>query len=179
MPKRVLGLTITQTRLRELLEYDPDTGVFRWRKGGTGRYYPGRVAGATNVQGYRVISFGGERLRAARLAWLYMTGEWPDKHIDHINGDPGDDRWCNLREASESQNMSNVKLRAHNTSGAIGVSWNKRRGKWHARVNFELVTYHVGYFDSFEEAVKARDMKATQLHGAFAQLNNLVEGMRQ
>jgi hypothetical protein len=66
-------------------------------------------------------------------------------------------------------------LRLNNTSGARGVSWNKRLGKWHARVNYQRRLFHCGYFDTFEEARTARDAKALQLHGAFAQLNNLQE----
>lgn len=179
MSKKLLGSMLTQTRLRELLEYDPATGAFRWRKGGTGRYYAGRIAGATSVQGYRVINFDGEKLRAARLAWLYMTGKWPDEHVDHINGDRGDDRWANLREATRAENLHNVGLRVHNTSGVRGVYWNKRQQQWHARVNFNGTLFHCGYFDSIEEAKAARDAKAFSLAGEFARFDNLPKGVLQ
>jgi hypothetical protein len=175
---------ITAIRLRELLDYDPQSGIFRWRRQinvgtsaqGARNRWAERRAGVMTVHGYWIISVDNERLRAARLAWLYMTGKWPDEHIDHINGDPADDRWANLREATRSENMANAKLlRLNNTSGARGVSWNKRLGKWHARVNFQRQLHHVGYFDSFEEAVAARDAKAAEIHSAFAQLNTLKE----
>jgi hypothetical protein len=171
---------ITALRLRELLDYDPLTGIFLWRRqsgvfnsaAGPRNRWASKRAGAMTVQGYYIISVDNERLRAARLAFLYMTGEWPKEHIDHINGDTADDRWCNLRQCSIAENMANTKLlRLNNTSGARGVSWNKRLEKWHARVNFQGCLHHCGYFDSFEEAVQARDAKAKQIHGAFAKLN--------
>lgn len=166
---------LTQLRLRELLDYDPITGIFRSRHARS-KLKIGDCAGTIQFQGYRLISVDGEKLRAARLAWLYMTGEWPTEHIDHINGDPADDRWANLRQASRSENMANQKLlRLDNTSGARGVSWDKRLGKWHARVNYQRKLHHVGYFDSFEEAVAARDAKAAAIHQAFAKLNSLQE----
>jgi hypothetical protein len=162
---------LTQQRLRELLDYNPTTGIFSSRRAKS-KLKIGGVAGATHRQGYTLIGVDGERFRGCRLAWLYMTGEWPDQHIDHINGDPTDDRWNNLRECSRSENMANATLlRGNNTSGARGVSWNKRLEKWHARVNFEGKLHHCGYFDDFDEAVEARDEKAVQIHGAFAQLN--------
>jgi len=179
MSKKILGLMLTQTRLREMLEYDPDTGVFRWRKGGPGRYYPGRIAGATNAGGYRVIAFDGERLRAARLAWLYMTGKWPEEHVDHINGNPADDRWANLREATRAENLHNVGLRPNNTSGVRGVSWNKRQQQWHARVNFNGTLFHCGYFDTLDEAKAARDAKAFSLAGEFARFDSIPKGTLQ
>jgi hypothetical protein len=176
---------LTQLRLRELLVYEPETGVFWWRVQsnvangptlGVRRRWANQRAGALTVQGYYIINVDGERFRAARLAWLYMTGLWPDEHIDHIDGNSADDSWLNLRQATRSENMANAKLlRTNNVSGARGVYWNKRRSKWHARVSFQNCHYHCGYFDSFEEAVKARDAKAVQLHGAFAQLNSSQE----
>lgn len=175
---------LTQMRLRELLDYDPMTGTFTWRRQahvkdgptlGVRNRWAGQVAGATTIQGYRIINVDGERLRACRLAWLYMTGNWPVEHVDHINGNSLDDKWINLRECTRSENMSNAKLlRLNNTSGARGVDWNKRLGKWHARVKFEGQLHHCGYFDNFDDAVKARDTKAAQIHGAFAKLNTMT-----
>jgi hypothetical protein len=172
---------LTQQRLRELLDYDPVTGIFRWRHQlkdiftsarGPRNRWAGTKAGATTVQGYHTISVDNERFRVSRLAWLYMTGEWPTKHIDHINGDQADDRWLNLREATVSQNIANAKLlRLNNTSGVRGVYWNKRLQKWHVRVS----KIHYGYFDSLEEATKVRDAKAKLIYGAFAKLNNPSE----
>lgn len=162
---------LTQTRLRELLGYDPLTGELQWRYSHRGRV-AGALAGTICTFGYRVIRIDNELFRSARLVWLYMTGQWPDNDIDHVNGKPSDDRWENLRDATKSENMRNTKMRINNTSGARGVSWNKRLSKWHARVNVNKTLYHCGYFDSFEAAVLARDAKAKTLHGAFARLNS-------
>lgn len=96
-----------------------------------------------------------------------MTGEWPSNDIDHINRDTTDDRWCNLRSTTKSQNLANSKLRDDNISGARGVSWATRQKKWHARVKH----VHLGYFNDFNEAIKARDAYAKQVYGDFAALN--------
>ena len=111
---------LTQLKLRELFNYDPVTGIF------VNRRLAHRATGSITLEGYRTIHVDGERFRAARLAVLYMTGEWPKEHVDHINGFRLDDRWENLREATRSENMRNTKLRSNNTSGTRGVSWNMR-----------------------------------------------------
>lgn len=174
-------MMLTQQRLQELLNYDPDTGEFRWKSGydcvtsarGPRNRWAGQLAGVICVHGYRLISVDNERFRASRLAWFYMTGEWPPVDIDHVNGKRSDDRWQNLRVASESENMRNSKRYANNTSGTRGVSWNKRRGKWHARVRVDNKVHHCGYFVKLEDAKAARDRKAAMLHGAFARFDTL------
>lgn len=97
-----------------------------------------------------------------------MTGEWPKEQIDHANRDRLDDRWNNLREATWSDNMANRKLQGNNTSGFKGVSWDKVTNKWDVRVN----RFHIGYYDSLEEAVAVRDATASNLQGEFAALNS-------
>ena len=99
---------LTVERLRELLSYDPATGKFLWRVGRQ-CMRAGAVAGATEVQGYRVIKIDGKIYKAHRLAWLYVTGEWPPEEIDHKNTDPQDNVWSNLRLATHSQNQANAK----------------------------------------------------------------------
>lgn len=172
---------LTQQRLREVLDYNPQTGIFKWRRqastgtsaDGARNRWAGKIAGASHVEGYRLISVDNEKFRGARLAWLYMTGEWPQHHVDHIDGNPSNDAWANLREATRSENMCNTKTRADNLSGARGVSWNARKGLWHARVNVRGKLHHCGYFKTIEEAKKARDTKAEELHGAFARFDEL------
>lgn len=163
---------LTQERLRIFLDYNPVTGIFKHRRGRSG-CRPGQIAGAITVQGYRTINVDGERFRAARLAWLYMTGTWPADHVDHIDGCPENDRWENLRAATRSENMRNTKLRINNSSGSRGVSWHKYRQQWHVRVTMHGRVHHVGYFDDFEKAKSARDTRANELHGAFAKFDSL------
>lgn len=165
---------LTQETLRHRLLYNPDTGIFSWRDVPENKF-PGKITGTICCYGYQVIQIDNVQYRGARLAWLYMTGEWPAEHIDHRDGNEGNDAWSNLRAATRSQNMCNSKLRADNSSGARGVSWNKRKQKWHVRVNVNGRLHHCGYFDDFEEAKLVRDMKAKTLHGAFARIINSME----
>ncbi len=168
---------LTQERLKQLFDYNPLSGVFV-RKAhccsgpakGPAQRWAGKPAGAICVYGYCLINVDNVKYRRARLAFLYMTGEWPSTHVDHINGNPADDRWENLRLATREQNMANTKVRLDNTSGARGVSWNARKGLWHVRVTTNGRTTHGGYFADFDKAVIRRDELALKLHGEFARL---------
>lgn len=142
-------------RIRNLLNYDADTGVFTWREaaGRWGRIRAGTVAGGVNkIHGYREISIGGKLYKAHRLAWLYMTGEWPKEEIDHINRNRADNRFVNLREATTAQNLYNKNLYRSNTSGFVGVHWRKNCGKWQARIGVNGKRISLGHFDSPTEA---------------------------
>lgn len=123
---------ITQEQLKLILNYDPETGEFNWLVKPRNRASIGGVAGHLRKNGYREISIKGKKYYAHRLAWLYMTGSWPKEHIDHINGNPSDNRFCNLREATRSQNMHNQGVCSNNTSGYKGVCWHKSNQKWEA-----------------------------------------------
>ena len=100
---------LTPKRLRKALSYAPTTGIFRWKVSASSRAPVGSIAGAKNGRGYRQIRIGGQPYSASRLAWLYMTGKWPNSEISYINGKPSDTRWANLREATSSQNRSRPK----------------------------------------------------------------------
>jgi len=119
-------------RLRELLEYDPETGVFIW-KTGRGSVKAGSVAGSKEANGYVRIRCDGGRYMAHRLAWLYVHGEFPPEEIDHINGVRDDNRLRNLRCVSRTENTRNQRLSNRNTSGITGVHWDKKAGKWRAK----------------------------------------------
>jgi len=143
---------ISRQRLTELLNYDPETGVFTHKTTRGSRAYPGSVAGRINSWGYRQIGVDGRYHMAHRLAWLYMYDEWPDKQIDHINGDPDDNRLANLRLVTQKQNMENQKLHANNSSGHRGVAWNKSNGKWVAYVNHFGKRLYLGTFSEISDA---------------------------
>jgi len=119
---------LTAERLREVLRYEPETGVFVWRVRAARRIHVGAVAGNISPSsGYRFIGVDCRLYGAHRLAWLYMTGEWPKHQVDHVNMDCADNRWANLRDATCSQNTANSCVRINNKSGFKGVSWDKRR----------------------------------------------------
>lgn len=164
---------LTQIRLREMLDYDPETGVFRFRKK---RGWEGKPAGCIKPGrggGYCLIRLAGESFRASRLAWLYMTGEWPDQDVDHIDLDRMNDRWANLRLATRSQNMANGSKRRDNTSGYRGVTWNEATQSWRAQVSVNGKNHYCGLYATREDAAAARDLKATILHGDFVRLSHL------
>lgn len=153
--------------LRHLLHYNPETGKFTWLVS-RGTAIAGNEAGTTNEKGYIRISINKRWHQAHRLAWLYQTGEWPPKHIDHVNGDPSDNRWKNLRLASRSQNMSNMRRSKNNTSGYKGVSFKSHAGKWAAYIKYNKKTHHLGYYDCPKQAHEAYMAAAKELFGEFA-----------
>lgn len=164
MPKNL----ITAEEARQFLDYNPETGVFTWRVGRSGTARVGSIAGRVDSGGYIQIAIYGRRYQAHRLAWLIIHGVWPEKHIDHINGKPRDNRLCNLRLATQSENLCNTKRRSDNTSGLKGVSWHNASKKWRARIAIYRQTKVLGYFATPEEAHAAYCNAARELHGEFA-----------
>jgi hypothetical protein len=159
---------LTASRLREVLNYDPDTGVFTRLVASGSRGIAGNPAGWRNTHGHTRISVDGRDYYAHRLAWLWMTREWPPEQIDHINGDPTDNRWKNLRPATPSQNLGNSRHRRNNTSGFKGVYWHRPTGEWRARIMINRRNIHLGLFDT-PEAAHAAYLTAAQKHfGEFA-----------
>jgi hypothetical protein len=163
---------LTPERLREMLRYEPDTGEWRWLKAPRCRTHikPGDKAGWRNPAGYLVMCIDHHQCKGHRLAFLYMIGRWPARDVDHRNGNPADDRWHNLREASRSQNAMNKKRPRHNASGFKGVSWHKKSRKWRAYIGPYRHVIHLGYFDTPEAAYEEYCRKARELFGEYARL---------
>lgn len=151
-----------QSELKALIHYDPGTGIFTWNKARRGVRVGART-GCVNAVGYVVIGLNKKIYTAHRLAWLYMTGEWPAETIDHANRDRKDNRWANLRAATYSQNNANTGLRCNNSSGVTGVSFNKAKRLWRAYIGHGGRQKFVGYYKSAEEAAAAR-ARAEKLH---------------
>lgn len=156
---------ITQARLKNLLHYDPDTGVFTWRQDGA-KHRTGDVAGWRCKDGYTLVCLDYRIYRTHRLAWLYAHGVFPDYHIDHINGIRTDNRILNIRPATPAQNQQNQKLRRDSKSNHAGVSWSKQHNKWHAYINVAKKRKFLGLFVDLTAAISARK-QAELLHHPF------------
>lgn len=159
---------LTQERLKELIVYNPDTGSFTWRVPRRGVVVGGECGRISPATGYRDIGIDYKLRRANRLAWLYMTGEWPDAEVDHVNRIKSDDRWDNLRLASKSQNAANVDIKSSNTSGVVGVSWDMSRKKWLAQIRIDGKKKNLGRFDDIQAAVDAYNTAAREQFGEYA-----------
>lgn len=161
---------LTQEKLKSILRYCPDTGLFV-RLVRTNKYAIGSVAGSVSWKGYIKIKIDKKEYFAHRLAWLYMTGFWPEDQMDHISNVKDDNRWTNLRECSNSQNCANRGIPKTNSSGFKGVCWNRFAKRWVARIGFQNKKLHLGHFDCPQEAALAYNKKAVELFGEFARVN--------
>lgn len=167
---------LTAERLREILDYDPATGVFTYRRNRGGGKQKGQRAGNIsrrsndNGGGYRIIAIEGREYGAHRLAWLHVHGRWPAGKLDHKNTVRDDDRLDNLREATHSQNMANKGRATNNTSGFKGVSWNKNAGKWIASIQANGKYEYLGLHPTAEAAHAAYCNAAHRLFAGFARV---------
>lgn len=158
---------ISREELKYRLSYDEHSGVFIRMRSPRGDTI-GRAAGSIHkATGYVMIYIRGKAYRAHRLAFLYMRGEIPEI-VDHINGNRSDNRWSNLRESTKEGNSHNSIISKNNKSGVKCVSWNKRLGKWHARIMKERKYEHIGYFPDLIGAELAVRKARIELHGEFA-----------
>lgn len=161
--------------LIEMFELDADTGVIRWKhrpehhfrttaartaSHSANRFnsqLAGKVAFTSRHQrGYLRAEIGNKLFQAHRVAFALFYGHWPAGVIDHINGDPSDNRICNLRSVEQAENMKNQALRVNNSSGRVGVRAHKVTGKWHAAIKVNGKNKHLGVFSSHAEASAAR-----------------------
>jgi hypothetical protein len=172
MAANTLGTSFTAEQLRAAIIYDPETGIFTWRyRPDQRKEWNSRFAGKPT--GHRDSRHGEIRIgfhygiyQAHRLAWLYMTGEWPPGVVDHKDCNPSNNVWTNLREATQRQNIWNSRIKSNNTSGYKGVTRDKKR--WTARIMANYQKVHLGTFDTKEEAYEAYVEAAKRLHGKFA-----------
>lgn len=120
--------------------------------------FAGEYAGNIEARGYRSITIAGQKFKAHRIVWKWVTGEEPEKFIDHVNGNRADNRFENLKEGiSTQQNACNQKLYRSNTSGVPGVTFNKQQSKWFARGSYNSNRIFLGVFNTFEEAKRVRE----------------------
>ena len=154
---------ITQEHLKEILEYNIETGVLNWKEKRNSRALKGSRAGGLHPNGSIVIGINGKYYLAHRLAWLYVYGEFPKKNIDHINHNRTDNRIKNLRDVNNTENLRNCGLSCKNTSGYSGVSYSKTRRKWIASVKYNQKSIYIGGYDTPEEAAEGAISKRLEL----------------
>lgn len=161
---------LTQTLIRALFSYDPETGVCVWlpRDGLTGwnKKHAGRRVGSMDSRGYIMTSIDNKSVALHRLIFAYVTGHFPDE-IDHANGDRADNRWSNLRPATRSQNLCNKKMSRHNTSGVKGIGYCPRRHKWFAKITLNRRQLWLGYHKTRESAAQAYRDASAAIHQEF------------
>ena len=157
---------LTQEYLKSILHYNPETGIFtRLTNVASNCYKKGEIAGGLNFYGYERIGIDKKRYLTHRLAWLYVYGYIPTI-IDHINGNPADNRLCNLREATFSENQLNKKVK-HNKKEPKNVFWDKSRNKWQVKLKVNKKEINFGRFDDFFEACCIAFSARNRLHGEF------------
>lgn len=168
------GTPVSAASLRTIVTYDPETGAFTWLPRpldlGWTTKNAGRESGWIDTSiGYRRMTVFGQIHLAHRLVWLYVHGRFPARgvELDHVNGDKSDNRLCNLREASHTQNGFNTGLRKNNTSGFKGVTWSPSRARWEAKIDVDGKTKRIGRYKTIEEAAEARRAFIEAHHGDF------------
>jgi hypothetical protein len=158
--------SISHERLKQVLSYDPDTGLFTWLVQLSPKAPAGTIAGCMHHTGYIQIRLYGLIYRAHRLAWFYMTGQWPENNIDHKNITRHDNRWDNLREATPVINGHNQHLNGRkSTTGLLGVK--TQHGKFQAHIKAGGKNIHLGTFSSAESAQAAYLKAKSELHPGY------------
>jgi hypothetical protein len=170
MPRAPIKALPDAAELRELFAYDPNTGVLTWLKKMRRGLSEGSVAGTVGARGYLSVGIGRQYYFAHRLIWKIVTGSDPSAQVDHIDGDRLNNRWANLRPATNGQNLWNAKRRADNRSGVKGVSWDAQQKKWAANITINRKLRRLGRFSSVAEAAEVVNAERIRLHGEFARL---------
>lgn len=168
MPVKPNKIPFTPEELRELLDYDPETGIFTWKVKVRSQTVIGEEAGGLSGKGYGRIQIKGVRYYTHRLAWYYHYGVEPKEQIDHVNGVKGDNRLSNLREATNAENNRNQGKQSNNTSGFKGVSLKKSTKKFVAECWVNGKKHFLGSYDTAELAHEAYKAFAKEHHGDFA-----------
>lgn len=160
--------SITKDYLKTIISYNPETGEMHKL-----HYYRPNCVGKRikndNKNRYKNIEISGKIYKQHRIAWIYMTGETPAE-IDHINGIRSDNRFCNLRVVTRSQNIQNIGIRKNNTSGYKGVCFESKKRKWRARIIINYKVINLGHYDCPKSAYMAYCHAAEKYHGEFARV---------
>jgi hypothetical protein len=157
----------SRNELLQLFSYNPENGDLHWRVR-SGPRAAGQRVGTINWRGYLVIGIDRVYYYAGRIIWKMMTGTDPEAWIDHIDGNRTNNKWSNLRLATNGQNLHNSKLRVDNKSGVKGVHWDVRHKKWRAVISMNKQSIRLGRFNTINEAETAILLERAKLHGEFA-----------
>lgn len=147
---------ITQEYLKSIFHYDPETGYFTHLRSTNNRTKVGDRVGSKGGADYLATTVDKKRFKVHRLAWFYVYGVWPENNIDHINGNKTDNRIENLRDVTYIENSRNQKKPKNNTSGIIGVSWDKKKERYYAEIRINYKRVGLGSYKSIFEAACAR-----------------------
>jgi hypothetical protein len=161
---------LTLARLKEVISYDEESGIFTWLNPSGHRVIAGTVAGKPKKSGYCFINIDNKRYAAHRLAWMYVNGNIPTLVIDHIDGNPSNNSIKNLREVTQQQNLYNMKLNIKNKSGYKGVHFHRGSNKWRAVVSVNNYPKHIGLFETPEEASVAYQSWCLENRGEHARI---------
>ena len=157
-------IMISKENIREYLEYDRDSGTFKWAKDVSIRSRKGMIAGTISSRGYVTICIHRTFYKAHNLAWLYVYGEYPKFEIDHINHIQSDNRIINLRDVTPVENARNQPKHKRNKSGVNGVSFHTATGKWRARITVNGKFISLGLYHNLDDAKNAR-INANRIYG--------------
>lgn len=150
-------MKLTQDRLKELIDYNPETGIFLWKVDRTNKTKKGMFAGRLNKKsGYWQIGIDSNNYYAHRLAFLFIDGYLPENGLDHIDRDKLNNKWNNLRETSTICNMRNRNIFKNNKSGITGIHWHKSTNKWYSKITALGKQICLGVFDNLIDAARAR-----------------------
>lgn len=166
--RELMQQALEALELRQLVAYDAETGLMTRRVATASNIKVGDPVGYADNQGYLCAYIKGRQYKVHRLAWLYVYGEWPKGQLDHINGDRTDNRICNLREATASQNQQNKATPKENKSGVKGVVQHKRSGRWYAFCRVNGTRSYLGSFTDIQDAEAAVIKFRSEHHGEFA-----------
>ncbi|MDD4242820.1 MAG: HNH endonuclease [Bacilli bacterium] len=162
--------TLTQNNLKEIILYEPLTGLFYWKvwKSGRRMHIP---IGTKTGSGYLVTTINYKQYSLHRLAFLYMEGAFPPEQVDHIDNNKLNNCWDNLRHANMYQNAQNKPIGLSNTSGVKGVCWDKHNNRWKASIDYNGKVKHVGLFKDKKDAIDAIIEFRNKKHLEFANYN--------
>ena len=163
---------VTAEFVRQVFDYNADLGclIWKYRPDRSARWngrYAGKPAGTVSFHKRHIVKVNKKSYHTPRIIWLWMTGKWPCHEVDHIDCNPLNNRWDNLRDATRNQNQHNSQIYKTNTSGFKGVYFDKQSGKWKAQISLHGKRHNLGRYQTPEDAYAAYCRAGQTMHGQF------------